>query len=267
MLEKILVAIDDSSASKKAINFSIELAKIFNSKLYGISVAEIPVMGPEFVEIFPKLVSLLEKKAYEVVTFFKNQTEKEKIPCEIFTFSSPAPEEIIVKEAQKQDVNLVIIGKKNGLGTVSKSVIGNVFCDVLVVPEKAVFKLNKILVATDGSVYSQRASKFAVEFSKVLNGEIIALSVAKREGNLSYAEDSVKLVEEEAKKKGVKVENLTLVGEPFLKILEVADEKEVDLIVMGCYGRTGIEKFLMGSVTERVINNSSFPVLVVKKGL
>jgi nucleotide-binding universal stress UspA family protein len=48
-------------------------------------------------------------------------------------------------------------------------------------------------------------------------------------------------------------------------IIQAAIKNEVDLIVMGSHGRTGLKRLLMGSVTERVIGQSPCPVLVVKK--
>ncbi len=265
MLQNILVATDGSKASERGINLGLKWAKILNSKIYGISVAEIPVLGPEFVEIFPKLIETLEKKAWQAVNYLKFNAEKEKIPFETFVYSSSAPEEVILEKAKELEVNLIIIGKKASLGRVGKTIIGKSLCPVVVVPSEAVLIWNKILIATDGSVYSQIAGDFAIKLSKNLKSELIVLSVAKREENVPYAEESVKILVEKVKNEGLKVESLVVKGEPFEKILEVAKEKNVGLIVMGCYGRTGIEKFFMGSVTERVIENSHFPVLVVKK--
>jgi nucleotide-binding universal stress UspA family protein len=47
-------------------------------------------------------------------------------------------------------------------------------------------------------------------------------------------------------------------------IVEIAEEKAADIVFMGSYGRTGLKKLLMGSVTEKVIGNTSCPVMVVK---
>jgi len=55
------------------------------------------------------------------------------------------------------------------------------------------------------------------------------------------------------------------VGEPDEAIVEAAQKNRADLIVMGCHGRTGFKRLLLGSVAERVIGRATCPVLVVKK--
>jgi nucleotide-binding universal stress UspA family protein len=54
-------------------------------------------------------------------------------------------------------------------------------------------------------------------------------------------------------------------GHPAEQIMKLAEEQSVDLIVMGTLGRSGIEKFLLGSVADKVIRNSRIPVLTVRK--
>jgi nucleotide-binding universal stress UspA family protein len=58
---------------------------------------------------------------------------------------------------------------------------------------------------------------------------------------------------------------MILKGEPYEVIVKTAEQSNVGLIVVGSHGRSGIEKLLMGSVTERVIGHAGCPVLVVKK--
>jgi nucleotide-binding universal stress UspA family protein len=46
--------------------------------------------------------------------------------------------------------------------------------------------------------------------------------------------------------------------------LRIAEDEKIDVIVMGSIGKTGLEKFLMGSVAEKVVHNSKLPVLIVR---
>ena len=64
---------------------------------------------------------------------------------------------------------------------------------------------------------------------------------------------------------GVKIHTEMLEGVPAKEIVEFAEKKKADLIVMGTTGKTGLERILLGSVAERVIKNAHCPVLVVKK--
>ena len=84
------------------------------------------------------------------------------------------------------------------------------------------------------------------------------------EKEMHAAEKNAKAVKDAAQKAGVAVQAFVMSGKPSDAIIETAREKGVDLIVQGSHGRTGLEKLLMGSVTERVIVLSTCAVLVVK---
>jgi nucleotide-binding universal stress UspA family protein len=62
----------------------------------------------------------------------------------------------------------------------------------------------------------------------------------------------------------VPVETVVLQGNPYEQILDYSDENDADLIVMGTHGRTGVDRYLLGSVTEKVVRTSDVPVLTVR---
>jgi nucleotide-binding universal stress UspA family protein len=62
----------------------------------------------------------------------------------------------------------------------------------------------------------------------------------------------------------IPVETAILQGNPHERIIDYADENGVDLIVMGTHGRTGVDRYLLGSVTERVVRTADAPVLTVR---
>ncbi len=76
--------------------------------------------------------------------------------------------------------------------------------------------------------------------------------------------EAIRYIEEQAKREGVDVRKWIMEGQPAKEILKLAEEQSVDLIVMGTLGRSGIEKFLLGSVADKVIRGSSIPVMVVR---
>jgi len=67
-----------------------------------------------------------------------------------------------------------------------------------------------------------------------------------------------------AKSAGLTVDRVIIEGRPAEDILKLAGERKTDLIVVGGIGVTGLEKFLLGSVAEKVVRNSKVPVLVVR---
>ena len=272
IIEKILLAVDQSLSCEGAIKGAFYLSKTFNCKVYVISVAkELPL--EEMTDIYPlEAMQKIEQKTLEYLKSIEDRFKKENIVCEIIFRKGLEPWKYILEEAIKNKVNLIIMGRRGKtefakalMGSVTARTIGEASCPVLVVPTDAELNLEKVLLATDGSVYSMFAAYEAVNLLKQTKGILFILSVAKKEENILAAEESVRLAKEIADKEGIKNEGLVLVGVPFEIIVKTAEEKEVGLIVMGCYGRTGIEKILMGSVTERVIGFTNKPVLIVKK--
>jgi len=139
----------------------------------------------------------------------------------------------------------------------------------------------KIVVPTDGSDVSIEAAKHAVNIAKEFDAEIYAIYVIdvspfvglpaegswemisellKEEGH-----DALKKIKKLAEEWGVEIHTEMLEGVPANEIVEFAEKKKADLIVMGTTGKTGLERILLGSVAERVIKNAHCPVLVVKK--
>ncbi len=139
----------------------------------------------------------------------------------------------------------------------------------------------KILVATDGSEHGSRAAKVALELGKISGGKVTAIYVADtdrtshlpddmllfsiRELLLKEGKEVMKEVEKQAKDAGVTFEGLVLEGNPGSEIIGYAENAGMDIIIMGAVGRTGLDKFLLGSVAEKVVRNSKIPVLTIPR--
>jgi nucleotide-binding universal stress UspA family protein len=76
--------------------------------------------------------------------------------------------------------------------------------------------------------------------------------------------DQYEMVVSREIKAALKVEQTVRIGVPFLEIVRVAKEKDVDLIVLGTHGRTGLSHALIGSVAEKVVHHAHCPVLSIK---
>jgi len=134
----------------------------------------------------------------------------------------------------------------------------------------------RILVAVDGSTFSDAAVDQAISLGGICNSEIFVISVVDLyPEQMAVAAGLVEKMSEEAKqhldnaKKKVdeaKIPCETIVrmgGQPHVFIVDEAKEKEIDLIVMGTHGRSGIRRVLLGSVAQNVIGHAPCPVLVV----
>jgi nucleotide-binding universal stress UspA family protein len=139
--------------------------------------------------------------------------------------------------------------------------------------------MKKILVAHDGSKYSQKALKKAVEMATQLGSTIIVLSVIPemRLTELSpldqvrfqeaFETETKKIlarVKDSLKKKSVPLKTVIRQGNAAETILEVAKKMRVGLIVIGSHGRHGVERFLLGSVSANVVEHADRAVMVVK---
>lgn len=139
--------------------------------------------------------------------------------------------------------------------------------------------MQKILVAHDGSKASDKALKKSIELALHMRGSLTILTVVPElylteltdvdrnkisESLTREATDSMEKVRKSLSGKSIDVKTLVRQGDPAEKILETAQKMKVDLIVTGSHGRHGTKKFLIGSVSSKVVDYSKCPVLVVK---
>jgi nucleotide-binding universal stress UspA family protein len=141
-------------------------------------------------------------------------------------------------------------------------------------------EFKKIFIATDGSEQNRRAIEYSIELAKIAGGKIFVGYVVDTAAFASIpmdagwemmyelleteANNAVQNVEQLAKQSGVDAETIVLEGHPSNEIIEFAQKNGIDVIVMGTLGKSGLDRFLLGSVAEKVTRNSPVPVLVVK---
>ena len=139
---------------------------------------------------------------------------------------------------------------------------------------------DRILVPTDGSDEGRLAVQHAIELAVVHEATLHTVYVVNtaRYAGLpmesswegvdellrSDAEDAVESVREIAANAGLAVESAVIDGSPSKQIVRYAEETDCDLIVMGTHGRGGIDRLLLGSVTEKVVRSANVPVLTVR---
>jgi len=286
-LKNLLLCTDGSDYSEGAIREGIRLAKNSGAAITALSVVD---FNPEFEALAPDLVEKMEKEVQAHLKKVRERAEKEGVPLQAFTLLSDAPYIGIAKEAEKAGADLIVMGRRGRtglkrllMGSVTKRVIGHAPCSVLVVPRDARLECKKILCATDGSVYSDAAAAEAVMIAKNCAAELVFISAVHAEttspldivhsqmhhnliaeNELSSSEAALTKAKGYAEKEGLACEGFVLAGRPYEVIVKTALEKGADLIVVGSHGRTGVDRLLMGSVTERVVGNSACAVLVVK---
>lgn len=148
--------------------------------------------------------------------------------------------------------------------------------------------MRKILIPVDGSPTSVKAAEKAVALCKLINGELIFITVVNIPTEEKYAyfgmnveqqfianrkEMLSKLIQEETKMLKIVVRNLdtgdlkvtqkVLAGKTAEEIIKIAEEEKVDYIFMGRRGFSPVERFFIGSITQKVLSAASCPVIVV----
>jgi nucleotide-binding universal stress UspA family protein len=135
----------------------------------------------------------------------------------------------------------------------------------------------RILVATDGSSYSEKAVEYALDMADSVGAELLVLHVATIDPGIGMIWEEVKdqVIErqgtylkgivEKAGKRGVNARSILLSGIPSEKIIQTAECEGADLIILGSHGHTGLGKILVGSVAERVIGGTDIPVTVITR--
>ncbi|WP_126661327.1 universal stress protein [Haloterrigena salifodinae] len=141
----------------------------------------------------------------------------------------------------------------------------------------------RILVPFDDSEHAREALEYAIDLFP--DGEFVAVTVVDTssvpaipnaasgdedevsetvEAVFGDVEERLAVPERLAAERDVAIETRTRLGAPTQEIVEFAETETVDHIVMGSHGRTGVKRFLLGSVAEVVVRHSPVPVTVVR---
>jgi len=141
--------------------------------------------------------------------------------------------------------------------------------------------MERLLVATDGSEASRNAVAVGLELAKVCSSKLEVIAVAVVLTNLEYdgalpwviddaekeMQKKLEAVKDMVKEEGIDCEIIVHRAEdPYLEIVDEAVKNKADMIIIGTHGRTGVKRFVMGSVAGNVIGHAPCKVLVIPPG-
>ena len=269
--ERFLVASDGSQFSAAAVREAIGMAQKCGAEVHVMSLLATGVEHEGLGEaILKQEMDMAEAHLQQI----REQAAAAQIVCQAHLIHGLTVDREIVDLAERLKVDMIVMGRRGRrglarmmLGHATAQVIGGAHCHVLVVPRAAKVEGRHIVLATDGSRFAEAAGVTAASLALFYRTKIAVISVIKP----SYgperrveAERAVERVLAHMNSKGISAEGTVLHGHPAEMIAAVAGEKNADLIVTGSHGRTGLERVLLGSTSERILNATPCAVLVVK---
>lgn len=198
------------------------------------------------------------------------------------------PYQKLIHWSEVKEIGLLVVGRKKeskGSGITAKRVARHARSNILFVPEGSSEEIKRILVPVDYSENSARAMKTALKIQRRAGGniEIQALHIIdmppadyymrpiEHTGFIKMLEDSAKKAFNEFMNKNEfptdKVEPVfvdNMYNSTAAHLNDFAENENIDLIIMGAQGHSAFNSFLFGSVTERLLNKSEKPVLIIR---
>jgi nucleotide-binding universal stress UspA family protein len=282
---KIVVAVDGSKYGRWATDWVARLPLVDVKQVTALHVVDltslkmplvphpVPAWDAPYVR---KETERLEERAAQVVKETRARFASLKIQATVLSEHGPVAETILQQASGAG--RLTVIGSRGldaldrfMLGSVSTKVIHHAKGSVLVVREPA-RPIRRIVYATDGSKPSLKALRFLQRqlIPKKDKGPAIEVAVLYAMPLLKYPElkePGHRLVETAAAKldqAGYLVEPVFKIGHPADEIIKFAERRQSDVIVTGARGRGAIARFLLGSVSTRLVQHSPCSVLVVR---
>ncbi len=285
MIQKILVPIDGSELSERVFPWVRYLAKGLNSEVTLFRSFEPPhaiYFMPELIVPSPEMLSE-ENIANQVLAYLDRKVNQlSELQVNTHLACGEAGDEIL-KHSQEFDL---IVMASHGRGGLGRWLLGSVATKVVRASSKPVFvvsgkrlaetertpEIGRILVALDGSELAEKALDRAVKLASAFSAELIlyqSVSIAEIAHPAVIEINQRELSEAQSYLDGLKSKHEPLVthtiiheAHPARGIVDVAADRNADIVVMGSHGRSGINRWLLGSVAESVIQNAPCPILI-----
>jgi nucleotide-binding universal stress UspA family protein len=288
---KILVPVDFSEFSDKAVTYALYLAETFSAQLTLLHAIVLHYEGADELEQFreyEKVVELQEARIHEQFRKHHQQAKRNGVSIDSTVLRGVSAADAILEFIGNTNYDLVVMGthgrtgvKKWFYGSVTEKVVQHSPTPVLTMHNSwNKYTIGKILVPVDFSDYSKRAVKSSMELAGGFNAQLVFLHIIAQEVHPAYyatSYDSLFIIDPKLRERsihnlkkfvGKEIQNAEFVigeGRAYKEIVEYAEESNCDLILMATRGLTGLEHLLIGSTTERVVRLAKCPVLTLER--
>lgn len=293
MYDTILIPTDGSDHALRAAEYGLGLARRYDAAVHVVTVIDVQRAAGLFGAggIDQAFIDRLESAGDERVRSVEAITQDSDRVRSAVVQGPPwkAPSAGILEYATDHDADLIVMGThgRTGLGralagSVTERVVRHADVPVLTVgaTDRVADDYERILVPTDGSEHAAAAVDHAISIARTYDASVHVLFVVDL-GQVAMASDISpypQLIDDlRARGEGatagiatrIRDADLDVVtevreGTPSKGVLEYATNHDIDLIVMGTHGRTGLDRVLLGSTAARVIRRAELPVLAVK---
>ncbi|TYL36496.1 universal stress protein [Natronococcus pandeyae] len=268
MYDRILIPTDGSDVAVAAAETGFAFARRFDSTLHAVHVLDDgdPDRGDQ-------LVTAVEEASVDLDIETTTAVLEE----------SPSVHDTIVDYVRDNEIDCVVMGTHGTahpdrpvLGSVAERTIRTAPVPVVTVNEQTVppSVLETVLVPTDGSEHALEAAGHGTALAANVGASLHIVNVVRLrlddltetvEEREERGREAIDEVIDVASRAGVSpVEASLLTGVPYQSIVDYVRTHDVDLVVMGTHGRTGVGRHFIGSVTERVMRRADVPVVAVK---
>ncbi|ELZ14857.1 universal stress protein UspA-like protein [Natrinema thermotolerans DSM 11552] len=289
MYDSILVPTDGSDHAARVAGHALGLARWFDAMVHVVSVVDVSAAGGVFDAggVSPAFVERLEDEAAAAVERIETMTDTDRVRSAVLKGS---PAATILEYVGEHDIDLIAMGThgRTGVnryltGSVTERVVRQSGVPVMTarVTERSEWAggYDEILLPTDGSEPAAAAVDHALAIATRADATVHVVSVvdvstvAGRPSIMapndilaqfeSDAETAVETVAAAVRDAGLDVETHVQKDIPSQGLLEYVDDHDIDLVAMGTHGRTGFDRVLLGSTTERFVRRAPVPVLAV----
>jgi len=289
MYDSILVPTDGSDHAVRAARHGLALGERFDATVHVLGVADVAAAAGPFNAggVDRAFVERLESQCESAIDTVEGLADP-GVSLETAVVKGSPGEEILAY-VDEAGIDLVAMGTKGrrGLrrfvtGSVTEHVVRGATVPVVTVrttDADPVTDYERVLVTTDGSDAADAAVDHAIAVAGAYDATLHALSVVDIEALAAgptaapptdlletlgeQSREATDAIADRAEEAGVETVTEVREGFPGPGILEYADEEGIDLIAMGTHGRTGVNRILLGSTTERTIRRSPVPVMSV----
>jgi nucleotide-binding universal stress UspA family protein len=286
---KILVPVDFSEYSDKAVDYALYLAENYDAEVTLLHVIVLYREEPDEevrIDEYEQLIRQKEEQRYKLLQVHRKNANKKGVTIESELVRGFSAADTIIEYIQDNKFDLIILGnhgrsgfKKWIYGSVAEKVVR--FSTIPVLTTHCVTRqvaFEEILIPVDFSEYSRKAVRRGSELSKKFNAKVHFMHSVEQQFHPSfYAADIDSVFEidpdlktrvssrlgEFSRMSESKAKFFITEGKPHKEIAKYAQQNNIDLIVMAAKGSSNLEHFLVGSNAERVICIAPCPVLTV----